>query len=218
MLHEVLMFLQLLRKKRKFELSIVVSLLLGAIFTNLITKETKAQIIPDATLPNSSLTIENPNQIIIQGGTIKGSNLFHSFSQFSLPSHWQAIFNNSNTVTNIFSRVTGQYPSFIDGSIGANGTANLFFLNPNGIIFGQNASLNLGGSFLATTAQSIKFGDGNEFNSIKPADSPILTVSIPVGLNFGKNPQKIIVKGGGHQLSFEDPIFSPVINQTQSNG
>ncbi|MEL4894710.1 filamentous hemagglutinin N-terminal domain-containing protein [Crocosphaera sp. Alani8] len=212
------MFFPLFRKQQELRIPVILSLLLKGIITILITQETKAQIIPDSTLPNSSQTINNANQIILQGGTLKGSNLFHSFSQFSLPTNWEAFFNNPDMVTNIFSRVTGQSPSFIDGLIRANTSANLFFLNPNGIIFGPNASLDIGGSFFASTAQSIKFEDGNEFNAINPGSSPTLTVNLPIGLDFSQNPENIVVEGRGHDLSVQDPIFSPVINQQQSNG
>ena len=76
----------------------------------------------------------------IDGGAIRDRNLFHSFAQFSLLQGETAFFNNAATITNIISRVTGGQPSNINGTIQANGSANLFFINPSGIIFGANAS------------------------------------------------------------------------------
>ncbi|WP_088889401.1 beta strand repeat-containing protein [Leptolyngbya ohadii] len=150
-----------------------------------------AEIVSDATLPQNSRVDRQRNLRIIEGGTQRERNLFHSFREFSVPSNETAFFNNGSAIDNIFVRVTGENRSLIDGKIQANGTANLFLLNPNGILFGRNASLNIGGSFLATTGNSISFADGTEFSAANPQSSPLLTVSTPVGLQFGANPQPI---------------------------
>ena len=75
--------------------------------------------------------------------------------------------------------------------MGINGDANLFLINPNGIVFGENASINLNGSFFASTAEQIDFADGNSFSAVNPEAAPLLTVNIPVGVQFGDNPASI---------------------------
>ena len=75
--------------------------------------------------------------------------------------------------------------------LSASGAANLYLINPNGIIFGENASLNLGGSFFASTADSLLFEGDTEFSAVNPQTAPLLEVNIPIGLNFRDNPGDI---------------------------
>jgi len=150
----------------------------------------KSQVVEDNTVPTEVTTEDNRNFTVNSGERV-GNNLFHSFGKFSIPSNGSVRFNNASRIQNIISRVTGSSASSIDGLIQSNGSANLFLINPNGIIFGQNAALNVGGSFLATTAESLVFKDGSKFSAVNPNSQPILTVSVPLGIQFGNNPGSI---------------------------
>ena len=166
--------------------------------------QVNAQISPDGTLPTK--VERSDNNFEISGGTAKGNNLFHSFQEFSLPLNNTAQFNNSLNIDNIIGRVTGGSVSEINGLIRANGDANLILINPAGINFGADARLDLGGSFLGSTASSLVFADGTVFTATE-SSNPLLTISVPVGLQLG-NSGAINVEGRGHSLSLETTVFS----------
>ncbi|AFY54830.1 filamentous hemagglutinin family N-terminal domain protein [Rivularia sp. PCC 7116] len=180
-----------------------------------ITSPAPAQVTSDQTT-NTTVNQSN-NNFNILNGMQKGNNLFHSFKEFSIPQGSSAIFNNSTDVVNIINRVTGGNISNIDGLIKASGNANLFLINPAGIVFGENAKLDIGGSFFGSTASSILFEDEFEFSAVNPESTPLLTVSVPVGLQMGKNPGAIKVNGSGHNLIAQDATFSPYINPGNAN-
>jgi filamentous hemagglutinin family protein len=153
-----------------------------------------AQVTSDGTV-NTQVT-ENGNTAEITGGERAGDNLFHSFQDFSVGTGNEASFLNANDIANIFSRVTGGNISNIDGLISANGSANLFLINPAGIIFGENARLDVGGSFYGSTADSILFEDG-EYSATDLDNPPVLTINAPIGLGFRDNPGDIVNRAVG---------------------
>ena len=152
-----------------------------------------AQLIPDNTLGTESSVVTSVDELNdeINGGATRGSNLFHSFAEFNVGEGRGVDFVNPAGVNNIITRVTGNNVSNILGRLGVLGTANLFLINPNGIIFGEDARLDIGGSFYGSTADSVLFPDNVEFSATNP-QAPLLTINVPIGLGLGNNPGTII--------------------------
>ena len=172
--------------------------LISSLLTSGIVLPAVAQVTSDGTT-NTTVNL-NGNNFDILNGIQKGNNLFHSFKEFSIPTGGSATFDLTNTsnINTIFSRVTGGNISNIDGLIQTLNSSNpvsLFLMNPNGIVFGANGSLNIGGSFIGTTAESINFADGLKFSATDTTTTPLLTISVPVGLQMGNNPGAIHVQG-----------------------
>ncbi|MBW4688778.1 MAG: filamentous hemagglutinin N-terminal domain-containing protein [Komarekiella atlantica HA4396-MV6] len=166
-----------------------------------------------AIAPDNTLGAENSNVVtnfnlnglpveVITGGATRGINLFHSFREFNVSEGRGAYFlSPSADIQNILARVTGGNRSEILGRLGtfqvingniAASNANLFLINPNGIIFGQNASLDLQGSFAATTANAVQFGKQGNFSAINPQVASLLTVN-PSALLFNQINQSGII-------------------------
>ena len=162
-----------------------------------------AQLIPDDTLGSESSIVTPLNALRdrIDGGAIRGGNLFHSFQEFNIDTGRGAFFDNPAAIENILTRVTGGNPSEIFGTLGVLGNANLFLVNPSGIVFGPDARLDVGGSFFASTAGGILFPDGYEFSATNPDVPPLLTVNVPIGLQFGANPGGIVHQSQVTQMS-----------------
>ncbi|MDX2215380.1 MAG: filamentous hemagglutinin N-terminal domain-containing protein [Oculatellaceae cyanobacterium bins.114] len=150
-----------------------------------------AQIVPDSTLGaerssvNRGVTVRGRLGDRIDGGALRGVNLFHSFQDFNVNEGQRVYFSNPAGVENILGRVTGRDVSDIMGTLGVDGAANLFLLNPNGILFGPNARLDIGGSFVASTGDRFTFPDGSDFSATNPQSAPLLTMRVPIGLQYG---------------------------------
>ncbi|WP_421659374.1 filamentous hemagglutinin N-terminal domain-containing protein [Leptothermofonsia sp. ETS-13] len=189
-----------------------------------------AQIAPDGTLGAEQSVITPQGNIrglpgiLIEGGARRGANLFQSFSEFNVGSGQRVYFANPAGVESILSRVTGLNPSHILGTLGVDGSANLFLLNPRGILFGPNARLDVAGSFVASTASKLDFGNGLTFSATHPEAVPMLTVSLRPGLQYGTAYQGNISSAGnlavgaGQTLALAGKIVSVTGGLTTPGG
>ena len=171
---------------------------------------------PDTTLGNEPSVVISFNAAIdlITGGAVRQQNLFHSFEEFSIGDGYEAYFiTESEAIANIFARITGDNLSEIQGVLGTRqsaGTgfvptnADLFLINPNGVVFGENAVLDVGGSFTATTASGMRFGDAGSFSAVNPeAPSTLLTINpsayffnqLPIGEISSRSIQPDLIDG-----------------------
>lgn len=167
----------------------------------------EATIVPDASLAEERSRLqEGPTQqeTLIEGGAQRGANLFHSFERFGVSEGETVRFvvplsdSMFGAVDRVFARVKGGQATQILGTLGTTAAADLFLINPSGIFFGPNARLDVRGSFAASTAESIVFADGLTFAANESQAPPLLTVSVPVGLQLGSNPDPIQVIGEGN--------------------
>ncbi len=172
-----------------------------------------AEVITDGTLGLQRDLPGHYYDIKASLGQLHGDNLFHSFQEFNLQSGEIATFNGPNNVQNVISRVTGGNPSNIDGLIrSAISNADMYFLNPYGIMFGPNAELDIQGSFHASTAHYLRLGDGGNFNAINPDESN-LTVAPVEAFGFLGQSEPIEVRGSyleapvGETLSLIGGVF-----------
>jgi len=148
----------------------------------LATLPVQAQLIPDATLGAESslvtpgVAVRGDTADLIEGGAMRGGNLFHSFLEFNIDDGQRVYFANPIGIESILSRITGGNPSAIFGTLGVDGAADLFLLNPNGLVFGETVTLDIEGSFYASTAEAIPLGNG-VYSATTPEQSGLLTVN-----------------------------------------
>jgi filamentous hemagglutinin family protein len=176
--------------------------LLGVVLSLLPINKIKAQILPDQTLhqETSIVTPINSNNNRIDGGAVRGANLFHSFQEFNIDRGSSVYFSNPAGIDNILTRVTGNNSSSILGKLGVLGNANFWLINPNGIYFGTDASLDIKGSFIATTNDKIKLGDHIYFGtkSTNLPNNQLLTIQPSALFNNSINNKLAAINNQGN--------------------
>jgi filamentous hemagglutinin family protein len=196
----------------------------------LLNTKLSADVVSDGTLGTRVEVTETGTHFKISDGLQKENNLFHSFSDFSIGSTERATFTesgipNPSLVRNILARVTGGNESRIYGQLSSEiGRADLYLINPNGIMFSENATLNVPGSFHATTADYMRLGNQAFFYANLSENSTFVSAA-PAAFGFlNKNPASISINGqkvflrvpeqktlsviGGSVVEIEDSVLS----------
>jgi len=147
-------------------------------------------------------TLAGPNYAVGAGlGRQVGGNLFHSFGAFGLNGGETATFSGPPSVGNVIGRVTGGAASSINGTVRSTiPGANLYLVNPAGVVFGPSASVDVGGSFHASSADTLRMKDGARFQATNP-DASTLSAAPPEAFGFlSANPRPVKVNGSNLQL------------------
>ncbi|BAZ18258.1 filamentous hemagglutinin-like protein (plasmid) [Calothrix sp. NIES-4071] len=211
-----------------WHLGLVGMLALGAVITYADSADAQSKIVPDTTLgaENSGIVPLDASGLpidVIDGGALRGSNLFHSFTEFNVAELRAAYFRNpSNDIQNILARVTGNNRSEILGTLGifnatdVTSNPNLFLINPNGIIFGKDASLDVGGSFVATTANAVQLGSTGLFSASEPEKSNLLAINPSAFLFSAISAQPIINRSTATTTLFGDYNFGLLVPEAKS--
>ncbi|MCP4702258.1 MAG: filamentous hemagglutinin N-terminal domain-containing protein, partial [Gammaproteobacteria bacterium] len=184
-----------------FQHSLYVPLPLCALGLLFFTKG-HAEVITDGTLGKQARALAGPDYAIEANlGVQHGGNLFHSFRHFNLHSSESAVFSGPDSVNNVLARVTGGRESEINGALrSAIPDADLYLVNPAGIVFGPNASLDVKGSFHATAADYIKLGEQGRFDASAPENSTFSTAP-PSAFGFSQpGPAPIILRESSFTL------------------
>ncbi len=171
--------------------------LLLLVCTCMLSSLAQGEVILDGSVGPSG-ALPGPDYKVTENlGKRAGSNLFHSFGRFNLNASESATFSGSSGIKNVISRVTGGQSSNIDGTLRVSiPNANLYLLNPAGVIFGEHAKLDVPGSFHVSTADYLKFQDGVRFDSGDATTPQILATAAPEAFGFlGENPAGISLSG-----------------------
>jgi filamentous hemagglutinin family protein len=168
-----------------------------------------AEVVTDGSLGAKARLSGKDVKIPARLGQVGGHNLFHSFQRFGIAAGDKATFTGPDRLKNVIARVTGGERSTIDGTLASTVRgADLWLLNPAGILFGPGARLDVKGSFHASTADELRFADGKVFSALAPGGS-VLSVAEPQAFGFlGARPGPISVDGSVLRACFTWVVLS----------
>ncbi|MCC2607875.1 two-partner secretion domain-containing protein [Planctobacterium marinum] len=178
------------------------SILNLALSSALLSTSLTAQVVTDGSMGVAS-ALQGPDYIIEQSlGTLVGNNLFHSFTQFDVLANQSALFTGADNINNVISRVTGGTVSQIQGTVKSEiGNADFYFINPAGIVFSENAKVDVPGALYVSTADELQFANGETFSASTDAAST-LSVAAPETFGF-LTPQTGVIRFENARVKIE---------------
>jgi filamentous hemagglutinin family protein len=161
-----------------------------------------AQIVTDGTV-GPATRLSGPEMTIgAELGSTRGGNLFHSFQRFDIPTGQRATFTGPDQIQNVIGRVTGGQTSHIDGTLRSTvGQADVYLINPSGVVMGPNATVDVPAAVHVSTADEVRFSDGSRYSATDPAASR-LTLAAPESFGF-LSPQPASLSIEGSQLELK---------------
>lgn len=160
-----------------------------------------AQIVTDGTV-GPAVSLNGPEVTIgAELGTTRGGNLFHSFQRFDIPTGQRATFTGPDQIQNVIGRVTGGQTSQIDGTLRSTvGQADVYLINPAGVVMGPNARFDVPAALHLSTADELLFSDGSRYSARDPANST-LTMAMPESFGFlSPQPASLTIQGSQLEL------------------
>jgi filamentous hemagglutinin family protein len=192
-------------------------LIIGLYFLSNLVSFAYGEVILDGSLNAAAGPLPGPHFVIDASlGQQVGDNLFHSFERFNLNSTESATFTGPSTLNHVINRITGGQPSYINGLLRSQiSHADLYFINPWGILFGPQAQLDIPASLYLSTADYLQLGENGHFNATTP-NNTLLTTAAPTAFGFLDNPSTITIQNS--QLILRtDAIEQAVGEQTLLN-
>jgi filamentous hemagglutinin family protein len=118
--------------------------------------QSPAQTPARTTLPSGMTVVQGQASTVTNGARLtitNSANALLNWQSFSIGSDAAVRFDQPNAASRVLNRVTGNDPSAIFGQLSSNG--QVWLLNPNGVLFGQGARIDVAG----LVASTLNIGD-----------------------------------------------------------
>jgi len=120
-------------------------------------------------------------------GQLVGASLFQSLRDIDVPAGDAARFAVSEpgvSVDYVFARITSGQETQFGGDLRSDLAADIYLLNPYGLMFGAGSQIDVKGTFYVSTADEVRFDDGSTFETRADGSVPAIAVGAPASFGF----------------------------------